>query len=111
MNRIAGRKAEQVLLTSLLQENKAQFLAVYGRRRVGKTYLIKTIYKQHIAFYMTGLGNANTRQQLANFHSAIKRVDQTIDADLVPRNWMQAFERLRNLLERSDKKKKVVFLD
>jgi uncharacterized protein len=110
MERIIGRAAEKDILKKILESPQSEFVAVYGRRRVGKTYLIKQFFDNQFAFYMTGTANVNMAQQLNNFFTAHnqyskKKLDQT------PKNWFEAFENLRKLLENSTLTKKVIFID
>ena len=108
--RIVGRKAEQAAILSYVNSDKPEFLAVYGRRRVGKTFLIKETLNNNFAFYLTGLANTGLQTQLHNFSSAIQRYGK-ISYPLV-NNWLDAFEQLTHLLQHSTKKgKKVIFLD
>ncbi|HVU94307.1 MAG TPA: ATP-binding protein [Puia sp.] len=111
MEAIVGRKEEQVILNQLLESEKSEFLAVYGRRRVGKTFLLRQVYNTHIAFQMTGIARANTSQQLANFFSVLKELDIGINPVDRPKNWFDAFALLRNYLQRLDASKKVIFFD
>ena len=62
-----GRKTEQNMLKDCLQSNRAEFMVVYGRRRVGKTFLIKEYFNNTFSFYATGLSNAKTKEQLKAF--------------------------------------------
>ncbi len=55
MAKIVGRKVEQQMLNRLLNSKEAEFLVVYGRRRVGKTFLIRNYFKEQFAFYHTAL--------------------------------------------------------
>jgi AAA+ ATPase superfamily predicted ATPase len=64
---IIGREAEIKILERLLHSGEPELLAIYGRRRVGKTFLIKTYYKEHLAFSCSGQYNGKTREQLTNF--------------------------------------------
>jgi len=108
--KLAGRKAEIALLQSLLEKNEAEFVAVYGRRRVGKTFLVRQVYKQQIVFECNGLHKKSFGQQLENFWLTLQEVSPT--PVLPPKTWLQAFAQLKsylNTLEGSDKK--VVFLD
>lgn len=84
-------------------------MAVFGRRRVGKTFLIRQVMGDQMTFYMTGLSNANNRQQLLNFHTALQR--QGGKALDIPKNWFYAFQQLIDFLEASGRAKKIVFLD
>ena len=70
---IIGRKEELATLASLKQSSEPAFVAVYGRRRVGKTYLIREFFNDTIHFKLTGIANVELLQQLGNFHSAFIR--------------------------------------
>ncbi len=109
MTVIVGRIYEQEELERFAESESSEFVAVYGMRRVGKTFLICEYFGNQFAFYLTGLSNADTRSQLINFHLALKQAGNE-DAS-VPVNWLYAFDELKKHLERSEQKKKVVFLD
>ena len=55
MEKIIGRKREQEELMRIFHRKSAQFVAIYGRRRVGKTYLVRELFKDDFAFYHTGV--------------------------------------------------------
>jgi len=111
MESIAGRKEEQIIMNQLLTSKKPEFLAVYGRRRVGKTFLIRQVYQGQIVFQVTGIANANTSRQLANFFSVLKTADANALRDSPPKNWFDAFDLLRDFLEKLKASKKVIFFD
>jgi AAA+ ATPase superfamily predicted ATPase len=111
MELIAGRKEEQVIMNQLLASEKAEFLAVYGRRRVGKTFLIRQVYQRQIVFQITGIASANTPQQLANFFSVLKEADASAVQDSLPKNWFDAFGLLKSYLQKLKTPKKVIFFD
>jgi AAA+ ATPase superfamily predicted ATPase len=111
MEAIAGRLNEQQLLRQLLQENTSEFLAMYGRRRVGKTFLIRNVYQKEIAFQMTGIAGASSEQQLSNFFSALQFAHPNNPYETMPTDWFKAFEMLRSFLQKSTARKKVVFFD
>ena len=67
---LVGRKKEQEILQKALQSNEAEMVSVIGRRRTGKTFLVKTVYQDHIVFELTGVKNAPIEEQLRNFHNA-----------------------------------------
>ena len=109
MTQIIGRDDEKKQLAYYLEMESSEFLVVYGRRRVGKTFLIRNFYAQNFCFHFTGLANAGTNQQLINFQLAIN--EQTnLDFPLV-HSWLLAFEQLKSVIQRSDQKKKVIFFD
>jgi uncharacterized protein len=105
-----GRKREIEKLTRLEQSDKPEFLAIYGRRRVGKTYLVRTHFNNQFDFYVTGLAQGNTRQQLTNFTIFLNNSFGT--EYKVPKNWLEAFNTLIICLERKKTdKKQVLFID
>jgi len=112
---MVGRIREQEIIKSCLESNRAEFLAVYGRRRVGKTYLVKEYFNNSFAFYATGLSNEKTRQQLKAFNGSLLEYGSSDKTQ--PTDWYEAFTRLKHLLLLEDVKrdpltgKKVVFLD
>lgn len=108
---LVGRQTELRLLHELTQSPKSEFLAVYGRRRVGKTFLIREAFGYRFDFQLTGLANASTRQQLFGFHTALERQSPLYFAD-PPENWLVAFQRLISHLEHADTTtRKVIFID
>jgi uncharacterized protein len=104
-----GREEEKNILLRAYNHREARFVAIFGRRRVGKTYLIRQVFEEKITFYMTGLSNVNSKQQILNFHTAMQR--QGGNFPTVPENWFFAFQHLIDFLEASPHAKKVVFLD
>ena len=104
-----GREKEQQELLELLDKDESQFCAVYGRRRVGKTFLVRETFGNHFAFSHTGLANAEKEQQLAEFKDSLKRYGAK--KIRTPKDWFEAFHLLEDLLETSEESKKVVFID
>ena len=104
-----GRKNEQERLLSALENEESEFIAVYGRRRVGKTYLIRQTFGNGFAFYHTGLAKSPMSDQLAAFGASLNEYGGEVAEP--PKNWLEAFTRLRRLLEKSSGGKKVVFID
>lgn len=111
MKAIIGRTNEVKRLETLRESNKSLFLAVYGRRRVGKTYLIRTFFENSMSFYHTGLANSSLQEQLFNFHLTIQKTFGEKYPKSAPQNWLEAFSLLASMLERSKRKRKVIFLD
>ncbi|MCB0596227.1 MAG: AAA family ATPase [Lewinellaceae bacterium] len=108
---LIGRKKEIALLQEALESPKAEMIAVIGRRRVGKTFLVDTIYKDRIIFKQTGVRNAPNEAQLRTFTQAVEQLaGETLE---VPRDWLDAFFLLRKHLEAhiSKDKKVVLFFD
>lgn len=108
---IIGRKRERTRLQKLLTSERSEFLAVFGRRRIGKTYLIKKYFNYQFDFFITGMANATTVQQLFNFDTELSRQSHLV-FDTPSENWLQAFQRLRQHLEgRKSEGKLVIFID
>ena len=107
---IIGRKAEQEVLFECLNSNKSEFIALYGRRRVGKTFLVREALGPNFIFYASGILGGSMAVQIENFNREI--VDFG-GGDLAPaKNWNDAFSNLYALIDKSAKKdKKVIFLD
>ena len=106
---IIGRKEEQQILHSAVQSENSEFVAVYGRRRVGKTYLIRETFGYKFTFQHTGLAKGNTKEQLFSF--AISLRDAGYDDCPIPKSWLEAFSLLSAYLKNSADEKKIVFLD
>ncbi len=110
-NAIIGRKKELQRLDSIVQSNKSEFLTVYGRRRVGKTFLIREYFDYRFDFQISGLANADTSQQLFNFDTALRKQSNLV-YETPSENWLIAFQRLMEHLENSTTAgKKVIFFD
>ena len=110
-----GRIVEQQVLDQCLESDRAEFLVVYGRRRVGKTFLIREYFRERFSFYSTGVAGFKNREQLKAFHASLQ--GQGCQEKRIPKDWFEAFSRLRALLERPEvlrhptSRKRVVFLD
>lgn len=107
--KIAGRVQEINLLQELLQNDNAEFVAIYGRRRIGKTFLVRQVYANKIVFECSGLHQKSLEQQLENFWLALAEVQKKPNP--MPKTWLQAFALLKAYLNELGKGKKVVFLD
>ncbi len=110
--KVIGRKAERQLLDAVMASNDPELIAVFGRRRVGKTYLIREHLKQHLLLEVTGIHAQSMAVQLANFHTSLRRSFPQLPL-IQPRSWLEAFELLRHCLEQLDKtrEKRVLFFD
>ena len=108
-----GRTKEIALLQKLLTSRKPELVAVIGRRRVGKTYLIRSFFEGQIDFEMVGLKDGKLNQQLRNFAYSLKEAKQQKGSlGDVPKDWLEAFHYLKEHLETLKKeKKKIVFID
>ena len=111
MDYFIGRTQEIALLTKVFKEQRSAFVAVYGRRRIGKTELIRHVLGEQTVFHLTGIANVTTEQQLANFQAAFERQAPLLLQGAMPKNWFNAFQQLITFLEKSPEGKKVVFFD
>lgn len=107
--KIIGRKKEMAELARLRDSGRSEFVMVYGRRRVGKTFLVREFFQNEFAFQVTGIARGSRQQQLLNFTASLMRYG--LDRPGTPNNWFDAFGALIDLLERSKSIRKVVFLD
>jgi AAA+ ATPase superfamily predicted ATPase len=108
--KIAGRNKEQADFQHLLEIEQSEFVVVYGRRRVGKTFLIKEFFNQKFTFYATGLANGEKQEQLDNFNVSLGHYAGTPYPQVT--SWLDAFRQLIHLLENTQKRgKKVIFID
>lgn len=106
---LVGREYESDRLRSLLDSDKSEFVAVYGRRRVGKTYLIRETFNYHFAFQHSGLSSGDMQQQIDEFRNSMMLSGWKEKKR--PENWYDAFHQLAGLLAASKDDKKVVFID
>ena len=106
---LIGREQEKQQLLNLLESEQSEFVAVYGRRRVGKTFLVRETFGYHFAFQHTGILDASLQEQLVEFQQSIK--SSGYRKCPIPNNWHEAFHLLGRLLEKSKDTKKVVFID
>ncbi|MCS7035624.1 MAG: ATP-binding protein [Saprospiraceae bacterium] len=112
MQKIIGRELEVQKLQALWARPRSEFVAVYGRRRVGKTFLVRNALWGKVTFHVTGLASAPMAQQLGSFHAELVKRSQGEGVWPPPKDWFSAFRQLMEWLERRpESEKKVVFLD
>jgi hypothetical protein len=112
MNGIIGRIEEKRILEQTLTVDGATLLAVYGRRRVGKTYLIRKFFQKQMIFEFSGVHNAALKDQLTNFRNILAGEMKLPVLPAVPPDWTEAFIMLKNYAApRLKKSKCVIFLD
>lgn len=108
---LIAREEEVRILKKLHASDKAEFLALYGRRRVGKTYLIRNFFenkKDVVFFNVTGSKNGSMFEQLAHFTDQISKVFYD-GVNLQPqKNWDETFKSLTVILEKQPKDKKII---
>jgi AAA+ ATPase superfamily predicted ATPase len=112
--KIIGRQKELSVLDRCLRSPKPEFLAVYGRRRVGKTYLIREYLKDRIAFSLTGVAGLDKAEQLQRFDDAMEAYGAVQESPT--KDWFAAFKRLQRMLaaklaDADGQGKMVVFID
>ncbi len=113
MNKIVGRNPELELLDKLYRSGKPEFLAIYSRRGVGKTYLIHEFFKnEDFYFNLLGIKGASLRKQLLYFSEEFLSVFGPIEDYKVPENWFDAFQQLRDGIQRIKRNERIIlFLD
>lgn len=111
MSTIIGREMEMRTLAECMQSARSELVAVYGRRRIGKTFLIKEYFKSSFAFCFVGTRDVSKSVQLCNFATSLQKQFR-LDCKPSLQNWFEAFSLLESLLEkRKAKGKKVLFID
>ena len=106
---LIGRKKEINLLHEIQNDDSSHFLAIYGRRRVGKTFLIREAFDYRFAFQHAGLSDSGMKGQIFAFVSSLKNAGYEVKKQ--PKNWLEAFEYLKDLIRKSSEKKKIIFID
>lgn len=109
MDEIIGRQSEKRLLQEIVESDSPEFVAVYGRRRIGKTFLVKQFFNGQFDFYMTGIFNSSRQKLLEYFNMQL----ESYSGKKWPlaKSWLLAFRQLQQYLSSLRKKKIVVFID
>ena len=105
---LIGRKNEQKTLLSLMTRDESQFCVVYGRRRVGKTYLVRETFNYHFTFQHTGVAHGKLRDQLRAFRDSLSEAGMRCT---IPKTWFEAFDLLKQLIDSAPAGKKTIFID
>ena len=106
---VIGRTAETKLLLDALASKRPELVVLHGRRRIGKTFLIRNVYQDHIRFEITGMHRATLKEQLRNFHLTLSEHRKNLEE---PVDWLEAFQQLGAYINSlRTKKKKVIFID
>ena len=110
MEQIIGRNQQIETFNEACDSGQSEFIAVTGRRRIGKTFLINSFFKEDMCFYMTGVQNQPIKVQLRAFANELShRTKRIVSA---PNDWLEAFAILRDYVETvQTSKKKVIFFD
>ncbi len=108
LDNIIGRKEEKQILQTILHSRRSEFISVCGRRRVGKTFLIKEFFEEHLVFQTSGLANSGMNAQISAFSNELIIRGMSIGH---AKTWMDMFFLLRQYLESLGDKRKVILLD
>ena len=110
---IVGRTFEKQILFDALHSHRSELIAVYGRRRIGKTYLIREFFGKKIIFSFTGLSSGRMTEQIKNFTLKLNEVTNEFKKEKQANDWLEAFSYLKTFLKgiKESKKKKVIFID
>ena len=103
-----GREKEKATLLRLQKSHQSEFVVIYGRRRIGKTFLVRETFKQKFTFSHTGLANSVKNKQLEIFYNSLCKYGYH---GKKPKDWLEAFMFLEVVITSSRNKKKVVFID
>ena len=110
--KLVSREEEKQRLSLALSSNKPELIALSGRRRVGKTFLVRKAYEGHIKLEITGLQKDKQKAQLKNFLLSMRAYGLYTTSEPVPNNWLEVFYLLTQVLEKQNfKNKYVVFFD
>lgn len=105
-----GRDVEQEIFDQKMRSDKSEFIAVLGRRRVGKTFLIRNYFTPYFTFQITGMAKTSLRKQLQNFNTTIKEQHPKQKAEKA-KDWLTAFSIIKKIIGTSKQQKKVIFID
>ena len=104
-----GRKKEIKMLRNAAESKCSEFVAVYGRRRVGKTFLVRETFNSNFTFQHSGVANSSTKIQLERFRRSLIECGHARCP--VIKTWFQAFDELKTVVVSSNVGKKVLFID
>jgi AAA+ ATPase superfamily predicted ATPase len=112
MRKVIGREKEIELLNNAISSDKSELIAIYGRRRVGKTFLIRETFSKEMIFEVSGIPDGSFKEQLMNFHIELSKKYNNPTKSTAPVNWMEAFALLGDYIDTLKKSsKKVIFID
>jgi uncharacterized protein len=107
-----GRAKEKDILLKAFQSNEAEMVAIVGRRRIGKTFLVRNVYKEQLDIEVSGIQNVSNKDQIKNFTLQLKN---SLHEAFIPRkttNWLDTFQLMIECLEKKNKVgRMVVFMD
>ena len=107
---IVGRRHEQDILRTCVDSPRAEFVAIYGRRRIGKTFLVKQFFNDSFDFYITGIYQISKAEQLKNWQEQLRKYSGTKRNR--PQDWFSAFNQLEEFLETKHEQERItIFID
>lgn len=106
---LIGREKEKSVLNAAVNDSESHFIAVYGRRRIGKTYLVREAFGNRFTFQHAGIANGKYVDQIGSFRSSLNDYGLKTKGEL--KNWYEAFDSLKDLIRNSAEKRKVIFID
>lgn len=106
---LIGREKEKGRLLQASCEEDSMFVALYGRRRVGKTYLVRETFSNNFTFYHTGLAKSSMKEQLAAWRLSLR--EYGLKKATRPHTWLDAFDALKEIIRQSSEQKKIIFID
>ena len=111
--KVIGRKTEMAIMQKLMTSGEAELLAVIGRRRVGKTFLVRSVFGRVLQFEITGIHKATLNEQLQDFSFQMSKIPGNKQKQVTPGNWTEAFRQLSAVLEKKQRsnEKQVLFFD
>jgi len=111
-NVLTGRKQEIEILKEAHASKESEMVAVFGRRRVGKTFLVRSVFGDKIDLEFTGIQNAPIAEQLKTFTFNLQKYAGNATSVVEPKNWLDAFLTLITVLEKEKtSQKRIIFFD
>ena len=107
-NELIGREREKEILKACTESDKAEFIAVYGRRRIGKTFLVKQFYSDNFDFYTSGIYQGSLRDQLALFNKQLNKYANSVYP--IPHTWFDAFDQFEHYISNLHKDRVSVYI-
>ena len=108
--KLIGRTRELEELRWSMESHRSELIVIYGRRRVGKTFLVRRFFDDTYSFHYVGAHRQKRNVQLQNFRESLMRYNHRQDVPTLE-NWHDAFLQLGQYLEGCKEKRKVLFFD
>jgi hypothetical protein len=109
---LIGREKEKEILLKAFHSREAEMVAIVGRRRIGKTFLVRKVYEEHLDIEVSGIQNVSNKDQIKNFTLQLKNSLQGAFIRRKTTNWLDTFQLMIECLEKKNKAgRMVVFID